>query len=387
MKNATTTPENFSTEIENLTISGISEKSTPMPIEYEMSGDFWGLLDRLNVSLAVTREYEHFLMFMGGNGGQPWQNPMMLPHPSGIFYDQPRERLLVSSTRTPNQIIAMKAFDESNYNSEIVPDDLGPPDGKLFIPVSAHMLPGTLYIHDLVMIGQQIYVTVTGHNFLARIDDKGWTRVWWPEIVEGLGAEAFRTNYLQLNSIAVGNSPEESFYTAFADDISAGKPWKQGYGPDKRGVVYSGKTRRPIYRGLTCPHAAKLHGDQIWLCNSGYGEVGYLDNLGGESANWTVVARLPGFTRGLTLVDGYAVVGLSKVIPKYEPYAPGLKPADTRCGIGIVNMKTGATEALLWWPDGYQIYDVQAMPGVVRPQLPTKPPGSEDINRSLRFLG
>jgi uncharacterized protein (TIGR03032 family) len=249
------------------------------------------------------------------------------------------------------------------------------------------MLPGTLYIHDLVMIGQQIYVTVTGHNFLARIDDKGWTRVWWPEIVEGLGAEAFRTNYLQLNSIAVGNSPEESFYTAFADDISAGKPWKQGYGPDKRGVVYSGKTRRPIYRGLTCPHAAKLHGDQIWLCNSGYGEVGYLDNLGGESANWTVVARLPGFTRGLTLVDGYAVVGLSKVIPKYEPYAPGLKPADTRCGIGIVNMKTGATEALLWWPDGYQIYDVQAMPGVVRPQLPTKPPGSEDINRSLRFLG
>ncbi len=86
------------------------------------------------------------------------------------------------------------------------------------------------------------------------------------------------------------------------------------------------------------------------------------------------------------MVKGYAIVGLSKVIDKYEPYAPGLTPSATRCGIAIVDMATGSTEAMLWWPDGYQIYDVQPMPGVVRPQLPTKSPDA-DINRALRFLG
>jgi uncharacterized protein (TIGR03032 family) len=378
--------ENFSSETANLTLSSIAEKSVSMPIDYETSGDFWGLLDRLDVSLAVTREYEHFLMFMGGNGGNPWQNPMPVPHPSGIFYDAPKKRLLVSSTRTPNQIIVMKILGDDDYIREIVPEDIYPVDGNLFIPVSAYMLPGTLYIHDLVLIKDEIYVTVTGHNFLARIDADGWKRVWWPEIVESLDTEAFRTNYLQLNSIAAGDSPENSFYTAFADDISSGKPWKEGYGPDKRGVVYSGKTRRAIYRGLTCPHAAKLDGDRLWLCNSGYGEIGYLDQLGSPMARWNSVAKLPGFTRGLALVKGYAIVGLSKVIDKYEPYAPGLTPSATRCGIAIVDMATGSTEAMLWWPDGYQIYDVQPMPGVVRPQLPTKSPDA-DINRALRFLG
>ncbi len=379
--------ENFSSEVTNLTISGINEKSVFMPIDCETTGDFWGLLDDLNISLAISREYEHFLLFMGGDDGRPWQNPMMLPHPSGLFYDEQNARLLVSSTRTPNQIIVLKPLEEQDYRREIVPDDMKPIDGSLFIPVSAHMLPGTLYIHDLVLMAGEMYVTVTGHNFLARIDKAGWTRVWWPEIVDSLGNEAFRTNYLQLNSIAVGSSPEESFFTAFADDVSGAKPWKQGYGPDRRGVVYSGKTRRPIYKGLTCPHAAKLQGDRLWVCNSGYGEIGYLDNVRKPDPEWTVVARLPGFTRGLALVGGYAIVGLSKVIDKYEPYAPGLDPSATRCGVAVVNTASGETEALLWWPDGYQIYDVQAMPGVRRPQLPTKATDSDDINRALRYLG
>ena len=43
--------------------------------------------------------------------------------------------------------------------------------------------------------------------------------------------------------------------------------------------------------------------------------------------------------------------------------------------------------ASLVWPEGYQIYDVQVMPGVARPLLPAQPTANEGINTYLRYLG
>ena len=56
------------------------------------------------------------------------------------------------------------------------------------------------------------------------------------------------------------------------------------------------------------------------------------------------------------------------MIERYEPYAPGLDPAASRCGLAIVDTDTAAVEAQLWWPNGLQIYEVQVLPAVVRPR-------------------
>ena len=74
--------------------------------------------------------------------------------------------------------------------------------GTVYLPSITRVLPGTLYIHDVVMVGNELYVTVTGHNFVARIDvEAGWERVWWPRVLDHLSTEGFRSNWLQLNSI------------------------------------------------------------------------------------------------------------------------------------------------------------------------------------------
>src|SRR5947207_1631507 len=198
---------------------------------------------------------------------------------------------------------------------------------------------------------------------------------------------AFDQNYLQLNSIARATSPETAFYTAFSEETFGPKPWKAGYGPRGKGVVFAGSSRQVIVRGLTCPHSARLRGGALWLCNSGYGELGVVEGVTAGASHYEPVARVPGFTRGLAFAGNYAFVGLSKVIDFYEPYAPGLDPKASRCGIVVVDWRDGSEVASLFWPEGYQIYDVQVMPRVQRPLLPSKPGADEEINTYLRYLG
>ena len=268
--------ENFTAAAENLSLARVAAKDVPMPLEYETSGDFWGLLDQLGVALLVTREYEHLLLLLGGDGGRPWQSAMVVPHPSGAFV-RPRDgALVVSSTRTPNQLLWFRPLAPGDWSRDVVPADFPRDDVTLYLPRLSRVLPGTLYIHDVVMVGDELFVTVTGHNFVARVDlETGWERVWWPAVLDPLGADAFASNWLQLNSIGLGaNGLRDAFFTAFSDETRGSKPWKEGYGPDGRGVVFSAESRDVVLRGLTCPHSATVHDRELWLCNSGYGTVG-----------------------------------------------------------------------------------------------------------------
>lgn len=361
-------------------------------LAFEETGDFFDLLAAADYSLAVTREYEHFLLAMDGTPAGPLQSAFPLPHPSGFWFDRATRALTVASTRTPNILLWFTPHVADAKNREIMPADYEAPAGRtVFLPRQARYLPGSLYIHELIKFGDDFYATVTGHNFLAKLTlEHGWERVWWPHAVDGLGPDAFNQNYFQLNSIAANGSPEESFFTGFSDQTTGAKPWKQGYGPDGKGVVFSGRTRQPLYRGLTCPHSARLAGGKLWVCNSGYGSVGYIENFEShdpERTRYVEVARAPGFTRGLAIADDIAFVGLSKIIKQYEPYAPGLKSEESRCGIWAFRLSTGEFIASVSWPEGYQVFDLQLLRGVKKPMLPMDRRPSDGINPLLRFLG
>jgi uncharacterized protein (TIGR03032 family) len=363
----------------------------PRLLAFKETGGFFDLLAAQNFSLLVSREYEHLLLALDGGPEGPHQSPFPLPHPSGFCFDPASRELVVSSTRTPNILIWFTPFEDLPASREIRPPDMAPPAGEtLFLPRKARYLPGSLSIHDLVRMNGQYFATITGHNFLGRLSiEAGFERIWWPAALDALGTEAFDKNYFQLNSVAAGGSPEASFYTAFADITAGVKPWQAGYGPREKGVVFSGRTRVPILRGLTCPHSAKLNGGKLWLCNSGFGTIGYVDGYETHDPSRTryvPVARAPGFTRGLAFAGDLMFVGLSKVIPQYEPYAPGLEASTTCCGIWVFDRRTGREVASLRWPEGYQIYDLQLLPGVKRPRFPLAARPSDGVNALLRFL-
>jgi uncharacterized protein (TIGR03032 family) len=297
-------------------------------------GRFWEAIE--GACVLATREYEHLVVGLSGGG----QTHLPLPHPSGIAVAG--ERVTVASTRNPNQLIELRP---------------AAVDGRPLVPVRTVFHPGSLYLHDLAYVGGVLHGNAVGQNAVVRLDRERAERVWWPQAIETDGEPDFSRNYLQLNSIAAGATVASSFYSASADRISRRRPGHRNFPVDRRGVIFSGRTREPIVRGLTRPHSARLHEGELWVENSGYGEVGVAGD--GELE---VVARLPGWTRGLAFHRDVALVGTSRVIPRFRSYAPGLDLERSVCGVHAIDTRTGEMLGSLVWPEGNQVFAVEAVP-------------------------
>jgi uncharacterized protein (TIGR03032 family) len=291
-----------------------------------------------------------------------------VPHPSGLAVDRARGRVHLASTRNPNRVW------------EFAP--VAGTDGRpVLFPRRSVVLPGRLYLHDLAFIGGALHGNAVGLNAVVRFDDRGaWRPVWWPRCVERRGRPDFSRNHLQLNSIAAGRSAGASCFSASGDRILPRKPGDPRYPVDGRGVIFSGRTRRAMCAGLTRPHSARLYRRRVWVDNSGYGEVGYADR-----GRLRVVARLPGWTRGLCFAGGVGFAGTSRVIPRFRAYAPGVAVRGSVCGVHAFDPAGGRVLASLRWPAGNQIFAIDRLPVRAAAGLPCGAGAGEDDVRRLCY--
>jgi len=332
-----------------------AERTDSSLLRYRVRGEWWETLAAVKATLLVTREYEHLVVALCATKSGPKISYLPLPHPSGLVVDRPRQILHIASTRNPNQIYELRPVTRALARLDV---KVVTPEERPLIPVRSRFLPGCLYLHDLALIGGELHANAVGQNAVVRIlKDGRCQRVWWPLAIAMHGQAGFGRNHLQLNSIAAGKSLAESFFSASADSVSKRKPGHPDFPVDKRGVIFSGRTREPVVRGLTRPHSARLHRGRLWVVNSGYGEVGVADSDG-----FTVVARLPGWTRGLCFCGNVAFVGTSRVIPRFRQYAPGLDAADSECAVHALDVRTGRSSGCLIWPQGNQIFALDWMP-------------------------
>jgi uncharacterized protein (TIGR03032 family) len=332
-----------------------AERIDPKLLRHRVRGAWWETLAKTQATLLITREYEHLLMALCVTGEGPRASYLPMPHPSGLVVDRARRVVHVASTRNPNQVYELRpvagALRRADQKAVSV-------TGRPLVPVRSCFLPGCLYLHDLALIGGKLHGNAVGQNAVVRLTgDGGHERVWWPRCVERNGRPAFGQNHLQLNSIAAGRSLAESYFSASTDEISRRRPGHRDFAVDRRGVIFSGRTREPMTRGLTRPHSARWHEGRIWVDNSGYGEVGVAGPEG-----FTVVARAPGWTRGLTFCGRVAFVGVSRVIPRFRHYAPGLDVGASECGVHALDTKTGRWLGSLSWSCGNQIFAVDWLP-------------------------
>jgi uncharacterized protein (TIGR03032 family) len=319
---------------------------------HKTKGPWWRILSDLRITVLVTREYENLLVAVGVSpSGAPQVSFLRLPHPNGIAVDLERGRIHVGATRNPNQIFELGAAKTTRG------DDV-------LMPISSQFLPGSTYLHDLAFVGGRLHGNAAARNTVVEIGDGHARDVWWPRVVEERGIPRTGRNYLQLNSIAAGDTLQKSFFTASTTRTDLRyRPGHPRFRVDRQGVVFDGASREVVASGLTRPHSARLYAERVWVDNSGYGELGWI-----EDGAFHPQMKLPGWTRGLGFAGDVAFVGTSRVLPRFRAYAPGVTVES--CAVHAVDMKRGRLLASLEWPYGNQIFAVEPVPNSIAPALP-----------------
>ena len=191
------------------------------------------------------------------------------------------------------------------------------------------------------------------YNFVPR---------WRPPFITAIAPE----DRCHLNGLALVDG-QPRFLTALALSNEPGG-WRQ----HKRdgGVLLDIASGEILTRGLSMPHSPRFHAGQIWLLNSGAGELGIVSPNTGQ---YESIATLPGFTRGLDFHGRFAFIGLSQVRESaiFSGIVIAEQPLSERCcGVWVVDILTGQTVAFVKFEDGVQeIFAVQVLPNFRFPDL------------------
>ena len=348
-------------------------------LEYQVRGDWWDLIEQAGITLLLTREYEHLVIAFSAAAGRHRLSYLQLPHPSGLTVDRRRQLVHIASTRNPNMI-----YDFAPCRGFLAesPDREQTQNLGVLLPVQSHYFPGSLYLHDLALIGNRLHGNAVGMNTVVTFDGRGgFKNAWWPRCLDTGTGPRIDKNYLQLNSIAAGRNLQSSFFSASTATPSARRPGHLNFPVDGRGVIFSGKTREVVATGLTRPHSARLRKGELWVDNSGYGEVGRVVNRRLEP-----LARLNGWTRGLCFYDDILFVGTSRVIPRYRRYAPGVDCEKSESGIHALDLHSGKVLGSVIWPYGNQIFAIEAIARTMSPGFPFTPRRQRETRKRVRLF-
>jgi uncharacterized protein (TIGR03032 family) len=232
------------------------------------------------------------------------------------------------------------------------------PAGKhdaCFLPRQIHVT-GDIDIHEMAYDADgELWVVNTRFCTLCTLDpEHSFSPVWRPHFVSALAPE----DRCHLNGLAMVDG-KPKYVTALGETDTPG-----GWRANKAngGILMDVETNQVLMRGLPMPHSPRWYRDRLWVLESGEGGLAWMDL---ENRELHTVARLPGFTRGISFVGPLAFIGLSQVresavfsgIPLVE------RVQERMCGVWVVNIETGETLGFLRFEEGVQeIFAVQILP-------------------------
>lgn len=328
---------------------------------------------REKISLAFS-SYQSGKLYMLGRGPKGANlHHSDQPKPMGLCYDGQGRLTLTGAHQVIRFENALAAHERVNGTFD-----------ACFMPRTIHMT-GRLDAHDVGLDaeGDAIFVN-TRFNCLATTDPRhSFRAVWRPSFITDMVDE----DRCHLNGLAMQDGAP-----AYATAISRSNTidgWR-----DRRadgGVVIDVRSGEIVCEGLSMPHSPRLHKGELWVLNSGTGELGVVAGLEKGKGKFEPLVFCPGFLRGLTFHGNLAVVGLSK--PRYKRFEglaldDRLREADSEawCGLQIIDLSNGS--CVDWFRiDGSvaELYDVEVLPGMTCPMAVS--PGSGDLARVITYEG
>ena len=322
-------------------------------MEIFSSRQFPDWLSKHNISLALTTYQTGQLIFLGVNPSGQLSGFQRLYDRAMGLYTTP-ERLYLSCKSQLWQL-----------DNVLAPGKLYKDYDKLYIPRIGYTT-GDLDIHDLTIDREDRIIFVSSVlNCLATVSDRQSCKpLWKPSFI----SRVINEDRCHLNGMAMIDGRPGYVTACSRSDLVDG--WR-----DRRiggGVVIDVASNEIVCTDLTMPHSPRWYRHQLWLLNSGRGELGYVDL---QTGKFEAVAFCPGYLRGLAFWENYAIVGLSKPRAGDRTFS-GLplddllkaKDGDPRCGLMVVDLNTGAISDWVRFEGNItELYDVQIIPNAKRP--------------------
>lgn len=235
---------------------------------------------------------------------------------------------------------------------------------RVFLPRQS-WVTGDIDIHDMAVEenGRLVFAN-TLFNCVGTLDENhNFRAVWRPSWISRLAPE----DRCHLNGIALRDGKLHYATAVSRSDVSDG--WR-----DKRrdsGVLIDIPSNEVICEGLSMPHSPRYHDGRLYVINSGAGYFGVV-----EDGKFGPMTFLPGYARGMAIHGDYALIGLSDRRENRTfqdlPLEDELKKhdAETRCGIQVVNLKTG--DSTDWIRIGgvvKELFDIAVIPNCRCPMI------------------
>ncbi len=185
---------------------------------------------------------------------------------------------------------------------------------------------------------------------------------WQPHFITELSPE----DRCHLNGLAMQEG-EPIYVTALGyEDVA--DSWRKT--KVDGGVLMHVPSNEFVARDLAMPHSPRIYNGEIFVLLSAKGQLAKVDPNNGKVE---VLAHLGGLARGMTKIQNYLFIGLSKIRKTSKGFRdlPIAKTAD-KAGIIVFNLETGQVEGTIIYPRSVdEIYDVRVMPNMVRANIVT----------------
>jgi len=343
------------------------EHEAPAPtyreVRYEHSRSFVAILSQLRASLLVSTYQAGKLVVVSARDESLALSFHNFEQAMGVAVGP---RSLAVGTR--NQIWSLRSA--ANIAPQIDPP--GTYDA-CFLARSSH-ITGEIHGHEMSYVGDELWIVNTLFSCLCTLDGEHSFRPRWrPPFISALAAE----DRCHLNGMALeGGKPR--YVTVMAEtDTAAG--WRPVKATD--GCILDIASGVAVARGFAMPHSPRVYQGRLWVLDSGTGRLVVVDPRDGKI---DTVAKLPGYTRGLTFHGEFAFIGLSRIretstfggIPIAE------KRDELKCGVAAVHLPTGNLAYVEFKSGVEEIFDVQILPGIRSPWI-SGPFPSDDDSRTI----
>ena len=318
--------------------------SSGTPFQSSATDTFAGLLDFASSSLVITTYKSGHVIVARSQGSNFNTEFTQLPRPMGIAASGNRLAIGVDD--------AITSFSMHPGLAGAVPSAV-PSDAPY--AHRATVRTGDIAIHDMAYDGDGELVFVnTRFSCLCRQDvNHSFLPFWRPSWISHLADE----DRCHLNGLAMVDG-RPKYVTALAQTDTA-HGWREMRGTG--GVIIDIDTDEIVAQGLSMPHSPRWYDGRLWVLESGKGTLSTVDVATGRVET---VATLPGFTRGLSFIGPYALVGLSQVRESVFQSLPITQTKDERnCGVWLVDTRTGDIVGWLKFEGVVQeIFDVVVLP-------------------------